>query len=268
MSVKRMLVGLLAVLGACAARPRIDPVRVALVRAQQDWERGDLPAVVRQSDAAAARLERGSAPDAARLFAAGLLAARAHARAASVQPFLTEPDGTPSPVAHLVALTFHARAAREAAALAPVTQDVDVERGLAWLYFAELAAHTRLGFESSAARALAGRPELATLAGLEQAFDGAQLEAALQVWVYLALFESRRATDELEAFRFGAHALDRAVDGPAELTARVLGELERWTATRAANEFHCPKCDLPVRLRLRACPADQTPNVEFVARPK
>jgi hypothetical protein len=143
---------------------------------------------------------------------------------------------------------------------------LDVERALQYLDLAEIAAHARLGFESSVARVLDREAEPPTLERMQQRIERAGLEAGLVPSLHLASFRYLRTRDEPEAYRFGALALDLAAGRDDVLGERERREIERWIEGGSAFEFRCPKCSLAVLPRLRACPNDQTPNVEFAAR--
>jgi hypothetical protein len=167
-------------------------------------------------------------------------------------------------VPHLVAISMYADVARSAAS-AETTGSIagEVAQELERLDWLELAAHARLGFESSAAEFLARRGGSSDFPSTSKAVDDAALPPALEPWAFVALFRFERARDERLAMRLAATALDRGADRAGELS-----ELERWLEHDSTLEFHCPKCDCALVASLRACPSDQTPNAEFVARPR
>ncbi len=254
---------------ACHAVAPTPPAEAALARARMYWERGAWSSVLGECDEVVARAAPGSTGDALRSFSASVLATRAHERAAGVEPFFAAPDGSRSAIAHLVAVSFHARAARGTLARLSVADDAalpygveSIDRAAEHLFVAETAAHARLGFKASIAHAFEARPELGKLEGAEAVLALAEPERGSEAWFWYALFRYQCTRDSVEAYRCGALAIDRGADG-AELS-----EIELWIANDSGLEFRCPKCELPAVLRLRSCPNDQTPNVEFRAHPR
>lgn len=214
----------------------------------------ELDAVVEASEAHFARASGGSAGDVQRLEAA---LEASHALSACI--------GRPDEMQRWVSFARWADLAREHARSDVV--DVDLARALPAkierLDFIELAAHARLGFQTSVEALCAKRPELLEFPAVEHRIARAELPARVEAWSLVALFRVARERDERLALRFAALAFDRGAAYAADFE-----ELERWLEHDAKSQFRCPKCDHALVARLRACPNDLTPNGEFVVRPR
>lgn len=238
--------GWLLILAACAA-----PSVGEAPREPTLGPRGDIAAELESCERVIADVDPGSVEGATARFDAALRAARANLRA----------WGSADELERLVAFTLYSDFARRTAA--GLRGSTHVERGLEWLELAELAVHARLGFEASSSAVLARRPELLQPVTARAAAKRAELPHELEPWVDVAAFRHLRGSDERAAYRMAALALDRGAAHADELV-----ELEHWIEQGAQLEFHCPRCDHAAVARLRACPSDQTPNIDFVARPR
>lgn len=199
-------------------------------------------------------------------FGAAMVAAEAHVRAAENHVGGDE-------LAHWIAATRYFQLARDAATQArKASGGQQVEDALRRADLEELAIHARLGFTASANAFLERSPQLLTAAACQQALgattSAGQGAMSSAPWIHLALFDFLRTRDELEAYRFGVLAIDRSAAAHDALDAHRLEAIDEWIRTGSTFEFHCPKCDLEVTPSLHACANDQTPNLEFIARPR
>jgi hypothetical protein len=261
----------LAAAASCTSRPetqRDDP-RLALAAAAGHLERGETREAIESSNAGLAKAREREGGEALQRFAAAFVAARAHARS-----FAAATDE----LSDMVALTMYADLAREVASEARAAEadsgktlpvglaGLDVDRALEYLDLAELAVHARLGFRTSVARVLERESRPPDPDELHERMERADLDPDLVPAVELALFRYLRNKDQALAYRYGALALDRSAARSDVLDPRERSEIEGWIERGSELEFHCPKCDLAVVAKLRACPNDQTPNAEFVSR--
>lgn len=253
----------LALIAGCGTTMKREDPRLALAAAAGHLERGETREAIEHSDAGLARARSHQGDEALQRFAAAFVAARAHAKAGDE-------------LSEMVALTMYADLAREVAPAARAAEGaqalpvglagLDVDRALEYLDLAELAVHARLGFRTSVARVLERESRPPTPDELHERVERAGLDADLVPAVELAMFRYLRTKDEALAYRYGALALDRSAARSDVLDPHERAEIETWIERGSALEFHCPKCDLVVVPRLRACPNDQTPNPEFVSR--
>jgi len=273
----RTLLAYAALFGATAgaagcATERPAPTREILARelaqAREAQQRDDAQRALELASGILSNTRAADSDSAALRFEAAMLAARVHLRAASETPFLREPraSGVPGPsaVAHSMAATRCFELARRCANAAQRGGASDVAAELELANLAELAFHSRLGLGASCNVFLQRAPELADAKSAAERFARSEL-ARDRAWLYLALFETTRNRNELEAYRFAVLAIEES-SAARGFDVRRVARLERWIASEATLEFQCPKCDLLVAPGLRACPNDRTPNAEFVGR--
>ncbi len=264
--------GAIALMACTASAPR--PGRAALLEEQVSAVRdannaGEFVRAVEQAERVLAQTDRSDPLGARACLDAALEAGEAHARLALSSPYLREPDADGvwqvSPIAHRVAMTRYYALARSLARRASAVGDLEsLTDALRAADLREFALHAQLGLEPSCRAFVQRASELHNPRSAAELFQRMPL-AGLRPWLYAELFDYQRARDERAAYRFAVMAIDEAPSATG-FGARRVAQLERWIASEASLEFHCPKCDLAVNPGLRACPNDRTPNVDFVGR--
>jgi len=227
-----------------------------------------------------------------RFFAAYLLT-RAHMQASFDAPFLKEPrtgenlfalassgDGNQvaSPLAHLVSTIYHASLAREWAnrvTSSPFEVDgqklvpddlalLGIENAFNHLLLCQLTVYSRLQFDEKVSQ-MVESPQLRSLqefAACERMVDTARVSPEMEPWIYYALFEFIKRSDETAAYKYGIQALAKArqLDSDA---ADFVGEVELWITDGSKYRFYCPQCKEAVVPRTDSCLECRVSNLEF-----
>ena len=273
MKAKTLFSLLSALFVSCAAPPDTRDLEQAITRASIDIYAGQLAGGVAKLEAVQPEA-LGIAREDLRLE---YYLTQAHLAASLGDPFLVEPVsgaarsmGTgatrPSPAAHLVALIYHASAAR--ALLASNRGGLDRDQVEGNLRLAEATAFARLGFHDIAQRAAEADPELLLLEKFETVLERYDLPAELATWLASMAFDALKGTDELRAYRFAILALEGQARFGSSLDPITTRRLERWILEGASVRFVCPQSGTPFVPGLRRSPRSGIPHYEYVPAPR
>ncbi len=158
--------------------------------------------------------------------------------------------------------------ARKAQCLPAALKDVTPKATEQYYALCALAAYTRLGFDAKSSRIIEDSPPLRDLKQCDALIADAHLDPSIAIWVHQAAFDYERVHDEASAFGFGERVLAEVRDKRGDVGEDRTKAIRSWMTGNPNFEFVCPKCHSPIFPELSSCANDQTPNADFVPRPK
>lgn len=261
-------------LSACAATPDTGPLEVSVTNAADEVIAGRLQIGVDQlEDLFPSTLGLPSEELRVEYYLT-----QAHLAASIRAPFLDEPTSgstrtvgggesrRPSPTAHLVALVYHASAARALMDQNEGGLDRDLVEGN--LRLATSTTLARLGFHDVARRAAEGDPELLELDSFQSVLERYDLPSELATWLAVMAFDAHKTSDELTAYRFAILAIEGKSRFGHALTPLEIVRLEDWIMNRASVRFVCPESGTPYVTGTRRSPRSGIPHDEYVPSPR
>lgn len=205
-------------------------------------------------------------------FYAAYVLARAHVIAAfGGEPFLFEQrprafalDASdskvkqiPSPIAHLVAATYHSTVAsalqKDAVGASAEKRAQELPEGLVtvqpqearlFLGLSLLAIDTRLDFEDRAGQLIEDL-ELDSqrdVTACDTRLASARVPDGMRPWVYLALFEFHKKGDEQLAYKYAIKSLEAGHRVARSLEVEREREVKDWITEGSRYVFQCPRC--------------------------
>ena len=264
----------------CSTQKIYTTNQATLVSALNDLESGEATRLKRaEASARSVLVATGGVEKDYRVqrFFAQYLMARSHMEASAGGAFLTEPkqksavslgngpSQQPSPVAHLVATSYHAGygldwyatavgqplTVEKQALLPPELEALGVEGAGKHLQLCLLATYSRLQFEEQSNIILEaiGATDLQALEGI---VDAGAASPSMKPWIYRAMWNRLKKKEPREAYKFAARALESADD--LKLGAdNVHGQaISQWFSS-TSHRFVCPDCETEVRVDSRKC---------------
>lgn len=200
-------------------------------------------------------------------FYADYLLTLAHEAASFEKSFLSEPGGSdrggfsvdggsdgsrrPSPLGHVVAVTYHGAYGRDAfkgalnkptevegqALLPESLKGVGIEDAFRHLALTMVSVYSRLNFEERIPEIIRGIPELQEFALCEELLERLHVHEAARPWIYRGIFDYMKSSDERAAYKFGVRAREFAANSRGTMGRSVTDRIADWIENESAFVF-------------------------------
>ena len=279
MRIAATVFGLLLATG-CSTLDVYKPNQETLASALSDLDSGEASRLERaEASARSVLVSTGNVPKDYRVqrFFAQYLLARLHMEASSGAAFLKEPQtqdafdlgggasSRVSPVAHLVATSYHAAYGLDMwpsanglplkvgkqVLLPPELEALGVERAGKHLQLCLLAAYARLQFDDMTNRYL-NRIGASDLIALDNILETGAASLNMKLWIYRAMWNRLKKNEPQLAYQYAARCLECADDLGLPVENHHGRTISNWLGENTFN-FVCPTCKTPVSVDSRIC---------------
>lgn len=276
-----LLVALAASLSAGCSTQKIHTENRALLTASLESLRGEKPQQA-ETQAVEVLARTGEVADdyALQRFFANYLATRANMDAFFEGPYLTEPvtgawaglgeEGSrrPSKVGHLVATAYHGTYALDAypgvrgastvvkgaKLLPPELEALGADGAYLHVKLCLLTVYSRLQYQDQVNQVLRAIDGATELAEMDAMLERTGASPGMRPWIYRAVFENLKKSNEKTAYKYAIRTLDTAEDPAAAFDDEARAEIEHWITTDSSYVFRCPECpDAPVNVAYPLC---------------